>query len=370
MADPARRPPVRVRGRLDPRPGEGGAAEDPRLARRARRVGVWLAASGGLALYSASFGSFEKTWGTLSAVVVTLIWLWLGGAALLFGAEIDAEVEASRLRETSTPVMTKDADRLFGLPLAEFTGERDALVRKLRDEGRRDEAAEIAALRKPVLAAWVVNQLVRQRRAEVRELVRAAEAVKSGRRDADERFRTAAEALGRSARAFSPTRGEEPPTPCFATSRPRFAPRPPPTRSSSSRGGSQPIEATGFEAMAGAAVARRGGRRDEAGDERRTSRMEAARRRSPPPARRPGPRTRRQDPRPGSHGARRPRTTPPGASRRRSASSSGSERGRSARWSAARTSPGPWASRGSGSGGGSAERQLVAEGLPGSPQVR
>ena len=50
--------------------------------------------------------------------------------------------------------MTKDADRLFGLPLAEFTGERDALVRKLRDDGRRDEAAEVAALRKPVLAAW------------------------------------------------------------------------------------------------------------------------------------------------------------------------------------------------------------------------
>ena len=63
---------------------------------------IWLAASGGLAFYSASFGSFEKTWGTLSAVVVTLIWLWLGGAALLFGAEIDSEVEASR-RETPPP---------------------------------------------------------------------------------------------------------------------------------------------------------------------------------------------------------------------------------------------------------------------------
>ena len=64
---------------------------------------IWLAASGGLALYSASFGSFEKTWGTLSAVVVTLIWLWLGGAALLFGAEIDAEVEASRRPQDPSP---------------------------------------------------------------------------------------------------------------------------------------------------------------------------------------------------------------------------------------------------------------------------
>jgi membrane protein len=57
---------------------------------------VWLAASGGLAVYSARFGSYEKTWGTLSAVVVTMVWLWLGAAALLFGAELDAEVRAAR----------------------------------------------------------------------------------------------------------------------------------------------------------------------------------------------------------------------------------------------------------------------------------
>ncbi len=52
---------------------------------------VWLAASGGFALYAAWFGSYDKTWGTLSAVVVTLVWLWLTSAALLFGAEVDAE---------------------------------------------------------------------------------------------------------------------------------------------------------------------------------------------------------------------------------------------------------------------------------------
>jgi membrane protein len=52
---------------------------------------IWLIASVGLAFYSAHFGSYEKTWGTLSAVVVTLLWLWLTSAALLFGAEINAE---------------------------------------------------------------------------------------------------------------------------------------------------------------------------------------------------------------------------------------------------------------------------------------
>ena len=52
---------------------------------------VWLVSSAGLAFYTAHFGSYEKTWGTLSAVVVMLIWLWLTSAALLFGAEVNAE---------------------------------------------------------------------------------------------------------------------------------------------------------------------------------------------------------------------------------------------------------------------------------------
>ena len=52
---------------------------------------VWLAASAGLAFYSANFGSYDKTWGTLAAVVVTLVWLWLTSAAILFGAEVNAE---------------------------------------------------------------------------------------------------------------------------------------------------------------------------------------------------------------------------------------------------------------------------------------
>ncbi len=56
-------------------------------------LAVWLLASAGFALYSANFGSYNKTWGTLSAVVVTLVWLWLSGAALLFGAEVNAEAE-------------------------------------------------------------------------------------------------------------------------------------------------------------------------------------------------------------------------------------------------------------------------------------
>ncbi|HEU5490769.1 MAG TPA: YihY/virulence factor BrkB family protein [Gaiellaceae bacterium] len=57
---------------------------------------IWLVASGGFAFYTASFGSYNKSWGALSAVVITLVWLWLTSASLLFGAEINAEAERLR----------------------------------------------------------------------------------------------------------------------------------------------------------------------------------------------------------------------------------------------------------------------------------
>jgi membrane protein len=63
-------------------------------------VVVWLAASGGFAFYTSSFGSYNKTWGSLAAVIIMLTWLWLAAIALLLGAEINAEAERSReLRE-------------------------------------------------------------------------------------------------------------------------------------------------------------------------------------------------------------------------------------------------------------------------------
>ena len=59
-------------------------------------VFVWLVASALFAVYTSMFGSYNKTWGSLAAVIVMLIWLWLTGLALLFGAEVNAEAERSR----------------------------------------------------------------------------------------------------------------------------------------------------------------------------------------------------------------------------------------------------------------------------------
>ena len=71
---------------------------------------AWIAASGAFALYSATFSSYNKTWGSLGAVIVTLTWLWLSSLALLYGAEIDAEIERSR-DVTEQPALATQLDR-------------------------------------------------------------------------------------------------------------------------------------------------------------------------------------------------------------------------------------------------------------------
>jgi membrane protein len=59
-------------------------------------VVVWLVVSGAFAIYASQFGSYNKAWGSLAAVVIMLTWLWLSSLALLFGAEVNAEAERSR----------------------------------------------------------------------------------------------------------------------------------------------------------------------------------------------------------------------------------------------------------------------------------
>jgi membrane protein len=59
----------------------------------------WLTASAGLRFYLDYFSTFGRTYGSLGAVIALLLWLYLTGAALLLGAEINSGVQA-RLNET------------------------------------------------------------------------------------------------------------------------------------------------------------------------------------------------------------------------------------------------------------------------------
>jgi hypothetical protein len=64
-----------------------------------------------------------------------------------------------------------EIDRLYALPLEEFTGERDDLAKRLRKDGDADAAVAVKELKKPSVAAWAVNQVQRDRPDEVRELI-------------------------------------------------------------------------------------------------------------------------------------------------------------------------------------------------------
>ncbi len=75
------------------------------------------------------------------------------------------------------------SNELYGLALERFTEERNALVKRLRADQRRDEAAEVAKLRKPSVAGWAVNQLVRTQRRAIDELFRAGDALQKAQAD-------------------------------------------------------------------------------------------------------------------------------------------------------------------------------------------
>jgi membrane protein len=89
---------------------------------------VWVAASALFALYVANFASYNKTYGALGGVIAFLTWLWISNIAILFGAELNAELERQRRREAGQATEPEP-----------FVEPRD--TKKLSDEERRAIAA-------------------------------------------------------------------------------------------------------------------------------------------------------------------------------------------------------------------------------------
>jgi hypothetical protein len=111
---------------------------------------------------------------------------------------------------------------LYGLPLERFVAERGALAKSLRADGKRDEAAEVAKLRKPSVAAWAVNQLIRTQSREVKALFKAGDQLQRAQADllagkgdagklraAAEREREAVDELTEAARGLLSSEGHE-----------------------------------------------------------------------------------------------------------------------------------------------------------------
>ena len=61
----------------------------------------WLGLSIGFSWYVAHFGSYNKTYGSLGAIIGFMTWIWLSTTVLLVGAQINAELEAQTERDST-----------------------------------------------------------------------------------------------------------------------------------------------------------------------------------------------------------------------------------------------------------------------------
>lgn len=62
---------------------------------------AWLVVSLGLRLYVQYVGDYNATYGSIGAVILLVLWLYVSGVVLLIGAEIDSEIEIAAGRPTA-----------------------------------------------------------------------------------------------------------------------------------------------------------------------------------------------------------------------------------------------------------------------------
>ncbi len=92
---------------------------------------IWIVASVAFAFYVATFGSYDKTYGSLAGVIAGLLWLWITNVALLFGAELDSELE--RGRELQAGVA---AEEQLQLPARDTSGIKKARKKEQKEIAR------------------------------------------------------------------------------------------------------------------------------------------------------------------------------------------------------------------------------------------
>ncbi|MCB0906046.1 MAG: YihY/virulence factor BrkB family protein [Nocardioidaceae bacterium] len=92
---------------------------------------VWIVASAAFGFYVGNFSSYDKTYGSLAGVIAFLLWLWITNLALLFGAEIDAELERGRELQAGLP-----AEEVIQLPARDTSKSDKAAAEERADVAR------------------------------------------------------------------------------------------------------------------------------------------------------------------------------------------------------------------------------------------
>ncbi len=63
---------------------------------------AWVVMSIGFSVYLSNFAHYDKTYGTLGAVIGVMVWVWLSTYILLVGSAINAEMEHQTAKDTTT----------------------------------------------------------------------------------------------------------------------------------------------------------------------------------------------------------------------------------------------------------------------------
>ena len=69
----------------------------------AAAVAIWIVASAAFSFYLSKLGNLNATYGSFTAAIILIVWLWLTNVALLFGAELNAEIERQKEVEEGVP---------------------------------------------------------------------------------------------------------------------------------------------------------------------------------------------------------------------------------------------------------------------------
>jgi membrane protein len=63
---------------------------------------AWLVSSAALSWYLANFANYDATYGSLGAAIGMMMWMWISSIVILFGAELNSEVEHQTARDSTT----------------------------------------------------------------------------------------------------------------------------------------------------------------------------------------------------------------------------------------------------------------------------
>jgi membrane protein len=63
---------------------------------------LWIAGSALLSWYLSEFANYNATYGSLGAAIGLMMWMWMSAIVIMFGAELNSEIERQTLRDTTT----------------------------------------------------------------------------------------------------------------------------------------------------------------------------------------------------------------------------------------------------------------------------